>query len=48
MLMKCKPTYQYQSVEFDYNVNSPADLPDMFNMYDRVLKGLMVREEEGE
>lgn len=39
--MKCKPTYQYQSVEFDYNVNSPADLPDMFRLYLEVLKGLM-------
>ena len=41
MLMKCKPTYQFQSVEFDYNVVTPKDLSDMFEMYNRVLKGLM-------
>lgn len=41
MIMKCKPTYQFQSIEFDYNVNSSADLPDMFKLYDKVLKGLM-------
>ena len=41
MLMKCKPTYQFQSVEFDYNVVTPKDLSEMFEMYNRVLKGLM-------
>ena len=41
MIMKCKPTYQFQSIEFDYNVNSAADLPDMFSLYNKVLKGLM-------
>lgn len=41
MLMKCKPTYQFQSVEFDYNVVTTKDLSDMFDMYNRVLKGLM-------
>lgn len=41
MLMKCKPTYQFQSIEFDYSVNSAADLPDMFKLYEKVLKGLM-------
>ena len=41
MIMKCKPTWQFQSVEFDYNVNGPADLPDMFNIYKKVLQGLM-------
>lgn len=39
--MKCKPTWQFQSVEFDYPVQSSADLPDMFKLYDKVLKGLM-------
>ena len=41
MIMKCKPTYQFQSVEFDYPINSSFDLPDMFKLYDKVLKGLM-------
>ena len=39
--MKCKPTYQYQSIEFDYNVNSKDDLAPMFDLYSKVLKGLM-------
>lgn len=39
--MKCKPTYQFQSIEFDYTVNSVADIPDMLNLYTKVLKGLM-------
>ena len=41
MIMKCKPTYQFQSIEFDYPINSQADLPDMFKLYEKVLKGLM-------
>ena len=41
MLMKCKPVYQFQSIEFDYNVESEADLPKMFDLFEKVLKGLM-------
>ena len=41
MLMKCKPTYQFQSIEFDFSIQSTNDLPKMFDMYNRVLKGLM-------
>ena len=41
MLMKCKPTFQFQSVEFDYNVQTSADLQPMFDLYNLVLKGLM-------
>ena len=40
MIMKCKPVYQFQSVEFDYNVNSAADLPEMFDLFSKVIKGL--------
>lgn len=41
MNFKCKPTYQFQSIEFDYPVNTQDDLPDMFSLYEKVLKGLM-------
>ena len=41
MLMKCKPTYQFQSIEFDYTVNNDEDIDKMFAKYTRVLKGLM-------
>lgn len=41
MVFKCKPVWQFQSVEFDYNVNTPKDLEDMFGLYEKVLKGLM-------
>lgn len=41
MNFKCKPTYQFQSIEFDYPVQTPDDLPKMFDVYNRVLKGLM-------
>lgn len=41
MLMKCKPTYQFQSIEFDYSIQTVDDLPKMFEMYNKVLKGLM-------
>lgn len=41
MNFKCKPTYQFQSIEFDYSAQTVDDLPKMFDLYDRVLKGLM-------
>ena len=41
MNFKCKPVYQFQSVEFDYEVNLPEDLENMFDLYQKVLKGLM-------
>lgn len=40
MLMKCKPVFNFQSVEFDYNVNTPEDLTDMFELFSKVVKGL--------
>ena len=40
MIMKCKPVYQFQSVEFDYNINSPADLTEMFDLFNKIIKGL--------
>lgn len=41
MLFKCKPTFLFQSVEFEWDVKSTKDLDEMFDMYDRVLKGLI-------
>lgn len=40
MMMKCKPVWQFQSVEFDYNVNSEADLAPMFDLFSKIIKGL--------
>lgn len=37
MLMKCKPTFDFQSVEFDFSVQSDADLVEMEEMYKKVL-----------
>lgn len=47
MNFKCKPTYQFQSIEFDYYVDdncapvAEQDIKDMFELYAKVLKGLM-------
>lgn len=41
MNFKCKPTYQFQSIEFDYTVQTVDDLPKMFDLYNCVLKGLI-------
>lgn len=41
MVFKCKPTYQFQSIEFEFDVKISKDLDEMFDMYDRVLKGLI-------
>lgn len=47
MIFKCKPTFQFQSIEFDYNVDDNSDvvaeqdIKDMFALYTKVLKGLM-------
>lgn len=37
MLMKCKPTFDFQSVEFDYPVQSDADLVNLKDLYKKVL-----------
>ena len=41
MTFKCKPVYQFQSIEFDFEVKSSEDLTAMFDVYKNVLKGLM-------
>ena len=40
MLVKCKPVYNFQSVEFETEVNSPQDEKAMFELYRRILEGL--------
>lgn len=44
MILKCKPTWQFQSVEFDWEivdgVDFEAQVITMFKTYDKVLKGL--------
>lgn len=39
-LFKCKPTYNFQSVEFEY-VGDKDDIPEMMDLYNEVLKHLM-------
>ena len=41
MLIKCKPVWLFQSVEFDWDVKSPKDLDEMFSFYERTLKELV-------
>lgn len=40
MIFKCKVVYDFQSIEFDYEVNNPSDKEEMFNVYKSVLRGL--------
>lgn len=44
MIFKCKPTWQFQSIEFDFELCEGADydaqLVVMFETYDKILKGL--------
>lgn len=41
MIFKCKPVWLFQSVEFDWDVQNPKDLDEMFAMYEKVLKELV-------
>lgn len=40
MIVKCKPVYNFQSVEFEMEVNSEEEKNKMFKIYDSMLKGL--------
>ena len=40
MNVKCKVVYDFQSLEFDYEVNSAGDKKDMFALYKSLLEGL--------
>ena len=37
MIMKFKPVYNFQSVEFEMEVNGPADLSNAFKWYKQIL-----------
>lgn len=40
MNIKCKVVYDFQSLEFDYEVNSEEDKRNMFGLYRELLEGL--------
>ena len=40
MLVKCKPVFNFQSIEFEYEVNTPEDREAMFLHYKQFLDGL--------
>lgn len=40
MNMKCKVVYDFQSIEFDYEVNNEEDKNNMFGLYKEILEGL--------
>ena len=40
MLVKCKPVYNFQSVEFEMEINTPDDTRKMFIIYKDILDGL--------
>ena len=40
MIFKCKPTYNFQSVEFEWEGSCDEDLEAMFNLYDHIVKRL--------
>ena len=39
--VKCKPTYNFQSIEFEWEINSPLDQEYMFEVYKDLLEGLI-------
>ena len=43
MIFKCKPVYNFQSIEFEVEIdpnNFDQEVNTMFDMYDKVLEGL--------
>ena len=40
MIIKCKPVYNFQSVEFEFEINGVNDLPEMFALYKLIVSGL--------
>lgn len=40
MNVKCKVVYDFQSLEFDYEVNNEEDKRNMFGLYRELLEGL--------
>lgn len=37
----CKPTYNFQSVEFDYEVYTEEDIENMFKIYKQMIENLV-------
>jgi hypothetical protein len=40
MLLKCKPTYKFQSIEFEIDCER-EDLPNVMDLYEEILEGLI-------
>lgn len=42
LIIKCKPVYDFQSVEFEYlvDLDNPETINDMFTFYDTIIEGL--------
>ena len=41
IIVKCKPCYNFQTVEFDYMVSDDSDLDEMMELYNNILQRLM-------
>lgn len=39
--VKCKPTYNFQSIEFEWEIRNPQDQEYMFEVYKELLEGLI-------
>lgn len=39
--VKCKPTYNFQSIEFEWDIKNPQDQEYMFEVYKELLEGLI-------
>ena len=40
MKFKCKPTYNFQSIEFEFELEDTSDVSGMFVLYNVILEGL--------
>lgn len=42
LIIKCKPVYDFQSVEFEYvvDLDEPQTIEEMFTLYDTIIEGL--------
>lgn len=41
LILKCKPTYNFQSIEFEWEVKTPTDVDNVFAIYKELLDGLI-------
>ena len=39
--LKCKPCYNFQTIEFEWEVSTEQDVYDMFDFYSSIYQGLM-------